>query len=211
MSSELVLITGATGHIGFKVLLDALNLGYRARLAVRSEAKEQTILTNPAFKALNAADRVSFVIVPDLTVPGAYDEAVKGVDYIIHVASPITTGKEMTHEEYIKYFIEPAIHGTVGILESANKYAPSVKRIVITSSLVAIKTFQGLIGQDNGAVGYANDRVPNDDGPYLNEFHAYSASKVASLNAADKWEKDNKPTFDIVYINPAFVEGRDAL
>jgi len=211
MSSELVLITGATGHIGFKALLDALSLGYHTRVAVRSESKKQTILTNHAFKALNAADRVSFVIVPDLTLPGAYDEAVKDVDYIIHIASPIGTEEEMTHEEQVNYYIKPAVHGTVGILESAAKFGPTVKRVVITSSVVAIKTFLNLIGQEAGPATVAEDRVPNDEGPYMNHFHAYSASKIASLNAAEKWVKENKPAFDLVFIHPAFVEGRDDL
>ena len=107
-SSELVFITGATGHVGFKVLQDVLQAGYRARLAVRSEAKEQTILGNPTFKALNAADRVEFVIVPDLTVPGAYDEAVKGVDYAIHIASPLMGG-HTTDEDYKEHLIKPAV------------------------------------------------------------------------------------------------------
>ena len=36
MSGEdLVLITGATGHLGFRVLLDALQHGYTIRAAVR--------------------------------------------------------------------------------------------------------------------------------------------------------------------------------
>jgi len=210
-SSELVLITGATGFIGFKVLLDTLKLGYRTLLAVRSESKKDTVLSNLDFKALNASDRVSFVIVPDLAAPGAYDEAVKGVDYIIHVASPLAGHEKKTFEEQKKLYIEPAVQGTVGILESAKKYGPTVKRVIITSSAVAIKEFKGLIGQDEGKVAFADDRVPNDEGPYYNEFHAYSASKVAALNASDKWVADNKPTFDIVNIHPSFVEGRDNL
>jgi nucleoside-diphosphate-sugar epimerase len=210
MSSELVFLTGATGHVGFRVLLDTLALGYSARLAVRSEAKKNTVLNNPAFKALNAADRVSFVVVPDLTTPNAYDEAVKGADYIIHIASPLVNGElELDTDGYHKYYVQPAVRGTLSILESAKK-EPSVKRVIITSSVVAIKTFMSLVSDPDLVTG-ADDRVPDDNGPYMNHMHAYSASKIAALNASDKWIKENKTSFDLVNVHPGFIEGRDDL
>jgi nucleoside-diphosphate-sugar epimerase len=203
-------MTGATGHVGFKALLDALKLGYRVRAAVRSEAKEQTILNNPVFKAANIpSEQLSFVIVPDLSVPGAYDEAAQGVDYVIHIASPLTTGKEMTQEEYIKFFIEPAVQGTVGMLKSAAK-ANTVKRVVITSSAVAIARFETLISNVKDIVT-ADQRVPSSLGPFHAEFEAYSASKVHALNEGDKWVKENNPSFDVVTIHPSFIEGRNDL
>jgi nucleoside-diphosphate-sugar epimerase len=209
-SSSLVLITGATGHLGFKTLLDALKAGYKVRAAVRSESKKATILNNPVFKASNIpAEQLSFVIVEDLAAPGAYDKAVQGVDYVIHIASPITTGRQMNQAEYEKYFIEPAVQGTVGMLKSAAK-SSSVKRIVITSSIVAIIKFSEFTNT-NGRVVYANERIPDNHGPFQAEFEAYSASKSSSLNSAEKWYKENKPSYDVVYINPAFIEGRNDL
>lgn len=38
----------------------------------------------------------------------------------------------------MKDFLDPAIKGTTGILKSIKAYAPSVKRVVITSSFAAI-------------------------------------------------------------------------
>jgi nucleoside-diphosphate-sugar epimerase len=210
-SSSLVLLTGATGHLGFRVLLDALAAGYRIRAAVRSEARAQVILSNPVFKAANfPSDQLQFVVVPDLSIPHAYDEAVKGVDYIIHIASPITTGENRTQEEYVKYFIEPAHQGTVGILESAAT-SSNVKRLVITSSVVAIARFGDLVQGITDRNVVAEDRVPFDEGPYAAEFAAYAASKVKALNEAEDWVKANKPKFDIVHIHPSFIEGRDDL
>src|ERR1700748_3156390 len=113
-SSGFVLMTGVTGHVGFKTLLDALKAGYRVRAAVRSQEKAQTILNNPVFKAASIPkEQLSFVVVPDLSVPNAYDEATQGVDYVVHIASPLIASREMTQEEYQKYFIEPAVQGTV--------------------------------------------------------------------------------------------------
>jgi nucleoside-diphosphate-sugar epimerase len=38
----------------------------------------------------------------------------------------------------VKDFLDPAIKGTTGILKAIKSYAPSVKRVVITSSFAAI-------------------------------------------------------------------------
>lgn len=77
------------------------------------------------------------ILVPDITVPGAYDEAVKGVDYVIHAASPFAAPGLMSSEEYESNYIQPAIAGTVGMLDSAAK-ASSIKRVVITASILSI-------------------------------------------------------------------------
>jgi nucleoside-diphosphate-sugar epimerase len=74
------------------------------------------------------------VIVEDITTPGAFDEAVKGVTGIMHSASPLS-GNDPSIDP--KALIEPAVNGTVGILKSAQK-APSVERVVITSSVTAL-------------------------------------------------------------------------
>jgi nucleoside-diphosphate-sugar epimerase len=212
MSNNLVLITGATGHVGFRTLLDLLQDGYLVRAAVRNESKKQAILTNPAFKSLKVpSNNLSFVVVPDLTSEAAYDEAVKNVDYVIHIASPITRGGEFTTEEYQDYFIKPAVNGTLGMLKSASK-STSIKRVVITSSVVAIINFADFVrNMTEGDILSPEDRVPNDEGPYANEIQAYSASKVAALNATENWIAENKPNFDVVHIHPSFIEGRNEL
>lgn len=76
------------------------------------------------------------IIVPDITVPGAYDEAVKGVKYIVHVASPFSS-PDLVQSDYESSFIQPAVKGTVGMLDSAIT-AESVKRVVITGSILSI-------------------------------------------------------------------------
>ena len=47
------------------------------------------VRSNPALQAMNKSSQLSFIVVPDITVPGAFDDAVKGVSYIVHIASPI--------------------------------------------------------------------------------------------------------------------------
>jgi len=47
---------------------------------------------------------------------GAFDEVVKGVDAVVHTASPFHF--KVTHPNEL---IEPAINGTVGVLKSIKK------------------------------------------------------------------------------------------
>ena len=212
---NLVLITGATGFLGYRVLVEALKSGYRVRIAIRSESKIQKVLAAPTIKALNVnTDQLSWIIVPDMAAPGAYDEAVKGVKYIIHVASPIPTfggPNPPAKEDYGEYFVKPSIAGITGILRSAAK-EPSVKRIVVTSSAVAITPFEYYKGQgDQSRVFMAADRIPFAEGPWEFEFEAYSAGKAAALNAAEKLVREEKPGFDLVSIIPGWIFGRDEL
>lgn len=213
--SGLVLITGATGFLGYAVLVEALKQGYQVRLAIRSEAKVRKVLEAPSIKALQPSkDQISWVVVPDMAVPGAYDDAVKGVKYIIHVASPIPTfggSSPPPKEKYEEYFIKPAMAGDIGMLQSAAKEL-SVKRIVITSSTVAITPFEYYVGHgDYARVFKASDRIDIDKGPYEFEFQAYSAGKGAALNAIEAFVRDNQPGFDLIPVIPSWIFGNNEL
>lgn len=208
MSGDLVLITGVTGHLGFRTLILALQAGYRVRAAVRSQSKANTILSNPVFKALNRSSQLSFITVPDLTVTGAYDEAVKGVNHVIHIASPITNG-QTTPEEFQERLITPAVKGTIGMLESALR-TDTVSRIVITSSVVAQVPMADFMGRPDYVVE-ASTRTVTPAGPFTNEFEAYAASKVTALNETEKWMAIQQPRFNVVHIHPSFIIGRDDL
>jgi nucleoside-diphosphate-sugar epimerase len=80
-------ITGITGHVGFKVLVTALQAGYTVRGAIRREAQIDTIKSQASIRPF--LDQLSFVIVPDITVDGAFDAALKDVTYVLHIASPL--------------------------------------------------------------------------------------------------------------------------
>lgn len=90
-TSPLVLVTGGSGFIGIAVIQNALQAGYRVRAAVRKESAAQAIANAPGMEVYTAGDALTFVTVPDNTVEGAYLEAVKDCEYIIHLASPIAT------------------------------------------------------------------------------------------------------------------------
>jgi nucleoside-diphosphate-sugar epimerase len=208
---NLVLITGVTGHIGFRTLIQALEAGYWVRAAVRSHSKAQTILSNPKIQALNAGLRLTFTIVPNLACLSAYDEAVEGCRFIIHIASPLMMGKLPPGKDEHAYFIRPAVRGTLGMLKAAKKCG-TVRRVVITSSLVAIVPLAQLTGAEwTDRAVQPTDRIPFVEGPYESEFAAYAASKVAALSAAENWMRTQNPKFDVVHLHPSFVQGRNDL
>jgi nucleoside-diphosphate-sugar epimerase len=210
--SNLLLITGATGHVGFRTLICALTAGYTVRAAVRSQAKATTILSHPQIQALNVGARLTFIIVPEITYPYAYGDATRGVNYVIHIASPLMTGgDEIPLNEHDSHFIQPAVLGTLSMLEAAKK-SQTVQRVVITSSIVAITPVAQLEGFERRHTPVLpTDRVAFEPGPYETEFAAYAASKVAALQEAEAWIKRERPAFDVIHLHPAFIEGRNEL
>ena len=87
MSQELILITGASGFLGSNVLITALKSGYRARVTLRKLEQADKIKSARSIQPYQ--NDVEFVAVPDITASNAYEEAVKGVDHVIHCASPL--------------------------------------------------------------------------------------------------------------------------
>ena len=200
--SKFVLITGATGHIGFRTLVTLLEAGYRARVTSRSLASAERLKTLPSIKPY--ADLVETVEIPDLLADGAFDEAVQGVDYILHLASPLPDDKHTGQFDLDGAYIKPAIQGTVGMLESASK-SPSVKRVVITASIAVLAPQNGktTVGPDDVA------EAPSRDLMQTNPWIAYSGSKVLAHQAAVKYVADTKPHYDVIHILPGYVQGRN--
>lgn len=131
--SPKVLLTGSTGFIGAAVLRELFDKDYTVRAAIRSESKSEYIKAKHPEAVANG--QLSFIIVPDITAPGAFDEAVKGVDYVLHVASPFV----MNVEDNEKDLLIPAREGTLGVLRSIQTNAKdTVKQVVITASFASV-------------------------------------------------------------------------
>ena len=211
MAQEIVLITGATGHLGFHVLQYALDHGLAVRAAVRSQAKADILKSHITVNNKQKDSRLSFVVVPDFGAPGAFDDAVKAATYIIHCASPIPMSAPTTDSAEME-FIAPAVQATLGILESDSK-VESVRRIVITSSCIAVAPVAAAFS-DTGETYTANTRQPEIDGPFppgTPSFVAYAAGKVAALNRAETWIRNENPSFDVIHLMPSYVLGRNGM
>ncbi|RAQ57863.1 reductase [Aspergillus flavus] len=194
----LTLITGATGFIGSQVALRVLQAGYRARLAIRRE--EQADKLRRIFA--DYEKQLEFVVVPDITVSGCFDEALQGVEYVLHLASPLP--KPGSGD-----LVTPARRGTVAILESAAK-VPSIKKVVVTGSVLSLVSLgelkDGLVVREDNEINYT--LPPDSTIPTLPPMAQYHASKLAAHKVTLDFHSTNSPTFDIITLHPVFVYGR---
>ncbi|GKZ24856.1 hypothetical protein AbraIFM66951_001701 [Aspergillus brasiliensis] len=205
MSQPLVFITGATGFIGSGTALEALKAGYRLRIGVRKRSEKlEDVLSGHK-------DQLEFVTIPDLTDQAAFSGKLDGVDFVLHLASPLARG---TDKDAI---FTPAVNGTLALLREAAK-VPSIKKVVITSSIAALIPITGI--PEGGIVKEDNDWNYNVDptanfedptNPAGTPMTLYRASKLLANNAAWEFKNTEKPHFALVTIHPSFVFGTNLM
>ncbi|KAH6616319.1 hypothetical protein C7974DRAFT_43021 [Boeremia exigua] len=197
-----VLLTGASGFIAAHTLDILLERGHSVVGTVRSQEKADKIKAQYNGKY---ADKLSFAIVHDIAQDGAFDEAVKSdppFEAVLHTASPF----HFNVTDVQKDLIDPAVIGTSGILKSIKKNAPSVKRVVITSSFAAI--IQADKGFWPGHTYSEDDWNPiTAEEATENPMLGYRASKTFAEKAAWEFLEKEKPNFTIATINPPMVFG----
>ncbi|PVF97743.1 NAD(P)-binding protein [Serendipita vermifera] len=200
-TSSKVLLTGATGFLGAQTLKYLLENGFFVRIAVRSESKVEFLRS----RFHEHQSNFEFVIVEDITTPGAFDEAVKGVEGILHLASPLS-GPDPDIDPQV--LIDPAVNGTVGILKSAHKAGGDVKRVAITSSGSAVWNKQGSAVFTEDDWNWPAVELAKKTGKAAPIYVKYAASKTLAEQAAWKFVEENSPSFDIVTLLPTFVWGQ---
>lgn len=209
-SNELLVLTGASGFLGFRVLTTALKAGYNVRIVVRSVSKANNVINSPAIKALQPKG-LSFAVVENMAATNAFDEALKGATYVVHCASPMPSlrGDVTTLDKLDEFFVQTACMGVIGLLEGIQKTG-TVRRMVLTSSVAGIVPASYFMGQGDNKIFDAESRTTLDPGPYGSQFQAYMASKIAAINSADAWMSKNKPSsFDLITIIPGGIYGDD--
>lgn len=77
MSKGLVLISGVNGYIAAVAAKHFLDHGFSVRGTVRKASSAQGLIDGP-LKEFADSGKFSIAEVPDITVDGAFDEAVKG-------------------------------------------------------------------------------------------------------------------------------------
>ncbi|KAF7872381.1 hypothetical protein EAF04_003302 [Stromatinia cepivora] len=202
-----VLITGINGYIASVLGLHLLEAGYSIRGTTRRLSSTEPLLKGPYAPYI---DRVKMYEVPDMTISGAFDEVVKGVNGIFHTASPIdfslTTYAQM---------VTPAVDGTNTLLISALKAGSQLKTVVITSSVIAVtnpRTDSHVFTESDFASAYlAQAQLDLNEGRQTPGGVLYGASKTAADQAVWKFLNEEKPKFAITTINPGVVIGPPVL
>jgi nucleoside-diphosphate-sugar epimerase len=200
-AKPVALLTGATGFVGAHVFAALLSSGYKIKATIRSQSKGSFL----SQKYSTQKDDFSFAIVPDLQAPGALDEAVQDVDYIVHLASPYFTSTN----DPIKELVEPAVNGTKNVLASALK-APKLKKMLVLSSFASVVDLS-----KNPRPGYVY--TEKDWDPITpaqaaeNGVLGYHASKTFAEKAAwDMWsdaKKKGEIGWDLCTFCPPMIYG----
>ncbi|XP_022742999.1 cinnamoyl-CoA reductase 1-like isoform X2 [Durio zibethinus] len=192
-AGKVVCVTGASGYIASWLVKFLLQHGYTVKATVRdpSDPKKSEHLL-----ALDGAKERLHLFKAELLDEGAFDSLVDGCIGVFHTASPCYFNVKDPQAE----MIDPAVKGTLNVLRSCAK-VPSIKRVVITSSLAAV-VFNGRpLGPD-----VVVDETWFSDPTFCEKSKLwYMLSKTLAEEAAWKYTKENG--IDMVSINPAFTIG----
>ncbi|KAL9100757.1 MAG: hypothetical protein Q9163_003906 [Psora crenata] len=193
---------GSSGFIAAHILDELLRAGHSVVTSVRSDEKGQTILNNhPSVPK----EKLDFVIVKDIARSGAFDDVIKSeppFETVIHASSPFHFNVTDTKKD----LLDPAIIGTTSLLKAIKKSAPSVKRVVITSSFASISDSRK--GTRPGYTYTEADWNPiTEEEATQSAVAGYRASKTFSEKAAWEFVEKEKPNFTLSTMCPPIVLG----
>jgi len=188
MSSK-VLVTGGSGYLGTQLIAALLRDGREVRATVRSLDGEAGVRS--AVRRGGADDAGLELVAADLTSDDGWPAALKGVEEVHHVASPIPSAQPRDPDE----LIVPARQGTLRVLKAARD--AGVRRVVLTSSFAAV-------GYSPKAVrDYTETDWTDPDTPGL---PPYPRSKAIAERAAWDFIGTEGGT-QLVVMNPTFIAG----
>ncbi|CAI0455023.1 unnamed protein product [Linum tenue] len=142
-----------------------------------------------------AAERLQ-LFKADLLAEGSFDSAMEGCVAVFHTASPVSFSAADPQAE----IIDPAVKGTLNVLKSCAN-SPSVKRVIVTSSVASIFYTGKPVSPDSVA-----DETWFSDPDHCKELKVwYQLSKTLAELAAWNFAKENG--IDMVTIHPGFVIG----
>lgn len=126
-----VLVTGATGFVGSHAVVQLLEAGHTVRGTVRSASRMDDVRAMVLGAGVDVGDRLELAVA-DLTSDAGWSAAVASCDYVLHVASPLSSTPSAKEADVIA----PAVDGTLRVLRAARD--AGVRRVVITSSCGAV-------------------------------------------------------------------------
>ncbi|KAI8624084.1 NAD(P)-binding protein [Xylariaceae sp. FL1651] len=206
MATRRVLITGANGYIAAQTVATFLNAGWAVRGTVRDLSSSSVRELSAHFAPARDAGRFELVSVPDIKAPGAFDSAVRDVQAIAHLATPV-----VFDSGDVEYIVGTAVQGTLSILESALKAAGGLRTFVLMSSTAAVRIkIPGPVTFTEEDWNTQAEATVKEEGERANGHTIYAASKVASERAFWRWVDEKKPGFAATALCPGWVAGPPA-
>ncbi|GMI94642.1 hypothetical protein like AT1G51410 [Hibiscus trionum] len=188
-----VCVTGASGYIASWLVKLLLLRGYTVKASVRDPNDPRK--TQHLF-ALDGAESRLKLFKANLLEEGSFDSVVEGCEGVFHTASPFYHDVVDPQAE----LIDPAVKGTLNVLNSCAK-TPSVKRVVLTSSIAAV----AYNGKPRTPDVVVDENWFTDPDFCKGSKLWYTLSKTMAEDSAWKFSKEKG--IDMVAINPAMVIG----
>jgi nucleoside-diphosphate-sugar epimerase len=191
-SDTKVLVTGGSGFIASRTILQLLAAGHRVRTTVRTPNREHDVRAMLKQGGIDVGERLSFCVA-DLELDAGWPEAVADCNYVLHVASPFPEHIPTREEE----LIVPARNGALRVLRAARD--AGVKRVVLTSSFAAV------------GYGQPPQQAPFDETSWTrvegDDVRPYVKSKTLAERAAWDFIADAGGNLELCAINPVGVFG----
>ncbi|KAF2477032.1 NAD dependent epimerase/dehydratase [Lindgomyces ingoldianus] len=186
IATHRILLTDTNSFVASHILSQLLRANHSVRAVVWSLSKADAV---KALFASYPSSSLDCPVVPDMTIPGAFDSDLQSnppFDIVMHTASPFL----YKTTDVATDFLDPAIKGTTEILEGINRVAVgSVTRVILTSSFAAVGVY-----------------TEEDWNPF-----AYRASeKFAEKAEWQEVKKKGPKEWDLVVLNPPMVYGPSA-
>jgi len=191
-NSTTVLVTGGTGFVAMRIILQLLQQGYNVRTTVRNINSAEKVITVMRANRISNLEQLTF-IEAELTNDDNWEQAMKGCKYVLSVASPVFF--EVPKDE--KEAIRPAIDGILRVLKFASK--AGVKRVVMTSNF--------------GAVGFSQTdktrETTEEDWTDVNVkgLSVYEKSKTLAEKAAWNFIRKEGGSLEFATINAVAIYG----
>jgi dihydroflavonol-4-reductase len=161
------------------------------RTTVRDLSREADVRATVGSE-VDTGDRLT-VLAADLMRDEGWAEAVEGCEYVLHVASPFPPKQPKDPDE----LIVPAREGTLRVLRAS--LDAGVKRIVITSSVAAIRLGEGAAPRTLDEGDWTDP-----DGPGLTP---YARSKTIAEQAAWDLVRERGAEGRLAVVNPGAIIG----
>jgi len=187
-----VLVTGGSGFIGSRCMLQLLAAGHQVHATLRDLRREPEVRAMLREGGAEPGERVAF-FAADLESDAGWARAVAGCEYVLHIASPFPQNVPKNADELIR----PAREGALRVLRAARD--AGVKRVVLTSSFAAVG-----YGKPPRAAPFDETSWTEPDGP---DVMPYAKSKTLAERAAWDFITREGGALELAVVNPVGVFG----
>lgn len=197
-------MTGAAGYVGSWCVKLLLERGFGVRACVRSAGdRSRVAFLEDLARDASASGKLTLHSC-DLTQPGAYNEAFRGCDAVVHTAAGIWSGPTNIQDQ--KGMYEEMTRSIRLFIDSVNA-SPSVRRVVYTSSCAAMMDANIKLIERNPILDERRYPDQSDKLAKMKAVFGYPSAKVESEKFLADASAASDGRWDVVMANPGEVIG----